>query len=120
MGFIKLTQKRPIMPNVGFESFNAKRIVFTSYDDPLYKRYDGVGLFYLGASAKYCFNNYLFAKGGPVFYAAGGNEDISGLAIGGNIAGGVNLNSTRIAALKLQHLPRLFILKNPSVMALHL
>lgn len=92
MGSIKLSQKWAIVPNLGIESFNAKRVVFTSYDDPSYKRYEGVDLFYLGASAKYCFNNYLFAKGGPIIYAAGGNEDISGAGIGGNIAGGVNLN----------------------------
>jgi hypothetical protein len=99
-GIIKLGEKWALMPNIGIESFSVKRSILFNTTDFTQKRYEGVDLFYIGVSAKYCFNEYLFATAGPIAYVAGGNEDFN-LGLGGNIAGGVNLNLDARSSLQI-------------------
>ncbi|MGZ3872125.1 MAG: hypothetical protein ACXVJD_04370 [Mucilaginibacter sp.] len=92
MGNIELSGKWAIVPNLGYDKLDSKQRIY--YDPANFnnKRITDIDLFYLGASGKYCFNRLLFAKAGAILYAAGGNEDLADAGIGGNVAGGVNLN----------------------------
>jgi hypothetical protein len=88
-GNLAIADKWEIVPNLGYESIDSKGRVYVV--DPYYtKRISNIDLFYIGGSAKYNFNRQFFAKLGPTFYVAGGNEDIAAIGIGGTAAGGYN------------------------------
>jgi hypothetical protein len=99
-GNLAITNKWEIVPNLGYESIDSKGRVYVV--DPYYtKRISDIDLFYIGVSAKYNFNRRFFAKLGPTFYVAGGNEDIAAAGIGGTAAGGYNLDLDEHSTLEL-------------------
>jgi hypothetical protein len=97
-GAIALTDKIAIVPVVGYERLLADR------DKPLMPyqsfRVTNIDLLYLGASVKYFFYKDFFVKAGPIIYAAGGNEDLVNLDIGGSGAIGYNLNLDKHSTLE--------------------
>jgi hypothetical protein len=92
MGAIAITNKWSIIPNLGYEGLDLKRDYTSSFNDQFVNPYNSINLFYVGASARYTFNNLFFAKAGPIAYAAGANEDVANFGIGGNLTGGMDLN----------------------------
>lgn len=91
-GNIALSNKWAIVPNVGYDRLNSNHRVVYDATGFAVKRISSIDMVHLGASGKYCFNNQWFAKAGATIYAAGGNEDLAGLGIGGSAAAGYNLN----------------------------
>jgi hypothetical protein len=101
-GNLAITDKWAINPYLGYQSLKANRqYVNTSATFYNYSTITNVDLGYFGASATYFFSKELFAKAGPIVYAAGGNEDIINFGIGGTIAVGGNLYFDKHNALEI-------------------
>lgn len=100
-GNITISGHWAISPSLGYNRLLSKRQII--YNQPYYynNRIDNIDLMCLGALASYSFNNEWFAKAGPIFYVAGGNEDIANLGFGGSAAVGYNLNFTPHSTLEL-------------------
>jgi hypothetical protein len=98
-GSIAITDKIAIVPAVGYEHILADK----SLRNIPYRSFYVVSsdIIYIGASAKYYFYKNFFAKAGPIAYAAGGNEDIANIGIGGSGAIGYNLNLDKHSTLEL-------------------
>jgi hypothetical protein len=91
-GTIPITDKLAISPGIGYEGLNSARLMPAS--GSYYDRVSNIDLFNLRATGRYYFLENAFAAIGPIFYAAGGNEDLVGLGIGGGAAAGYDLNLT--------------------------
>ena len=89
---IAIGNKWSINPVFGYDRLNSKlRTVYDQYGFAV-KRISSIGMVYTGVSGKYYFTDQWFARAGATLFAAGGNEDLSGLGIGGTTAAGYNLN----------------------------
>jgi hypothetical protein len=98
-GAIAVTDKIAVVPAVGYEHILADKSLRNIPNRSYYVVSSDI--IYMGASAKYHFYKDFFAKAGPVIYAAGGNEDIANIGIGGSGAIGYNLNLDRHSTLEL-------------------
>lgn len=100
-GNITIAGHWAISPSLGYDRLLSKRQLI--YNQPYYynNRIDNIDLSYLSITARYSLNSEWFAKAGPVFYIAGGNEDIANLGFGGGAAVGYNLNFTPHSTLEL-------------------
>jgi hypothetical protein len=100
-GNITITGKWSLSPSLGYDRLVAKRQIINNSPYYYSTRVDNIDLTCLGVSARYSLNSNWFAKAGPVFYIAGGNEDIANLGFGGSAAVGYNLNFTPHSTLEL-------------------
>ena len=100
-GNITITGSWSISPSLGYDRLLAKRQIINNSPYYYSNRIDNIDLTCLGVSARYSLNSNWFAKAGPVFYIAGGNEDIANLGFGGSAAVGYNLNFTPHSTLEL-------------------
>lgn len=100
-GNIAISNQWAVSPAIGYDRLlSNNRIIYSSpyfHSIPI----GNSDLMYLGASARYSLNKEWFAKAGPIFYVAGGNEDISNVGIGGSGCVGYNLNFTDHSTLEL-------------------
>lgn len=99
-GNIAIAGKWAVSPAIGYDHLVSKHHIV--YSSPYsYSRIDNIDLIYMGASARYFLNNEWFAKAGPIFYAAGGNEDLANAGLGGSATLGYNVNFTDHSTLEL-------------------
>ncbi|MES2278882.1 MAG: hypothetical protein V4592_22815 [Bacteroidota bacterium] len=99
-GAIAIGNKWAVLPALAYEGLSSKHRVLPG-EYSYYNQVNNVDLVYLGASARYSFTNEWFAKAGPIIYAAGGNEDLVGLGIGGSAGIGYNLEMSSHSTLEL-------------------
>lgn len=101
-GNITVSGSWSISPSLGYDRLLSKRQLLIN-NPPYYysNRIDNIDLTCLGVLARYSLNNNWFAKAGPIFYIAGGNEDIANLGFGGSAAVGYNLNFTPHSTFEL-------------------
>ena len=93
-GTIALGSNWAIAPEVGYDKVNRSKAVYNSpVDGPisLYGNVSSLDLFTFDLAARYYILPSLYAKLGPMLYAAGGNEDLAGLGIGGTAGLGYQL-----------------------------
>lgn len=100
-GDIAFGDKWAVSSTVGYEHLLSKHRVIYDPSGFAIKRISNIDLIYTGPSLKYCFNRTLYAKLGAMAYAAGGNEDLSGLGIGGSAEVGGNLDLDAHNSLRL-------------------
>lgn len=100
-GNISVAHKWAVSPIIGYDRLLSNVHGIYGPTDYYSNRIDNIDLMYLGISARYTFNNQWFAKAGPLLYAAGANEDLANLDIGGAAAVGYTLNFTNHSTLEL-------------------
>lgn len=91
-GTVALGDKWAIEPSVAYDRINNKRSVWITPTETFYfNNVSSLDLVTVGFAARYYIIPSLYAKLGPTFYGAGGNEDLAGLGIGGNAGVGYQL-----------------------------
>jgi len=91
-GTIAIGNKWAIEPSVAYDQINNKRDkLYLPAPYVYFNNVSSLDLVTVTFAARYYIIPSLYAKLGPTFYAAGGNEDLAGLGIGGNAGVGYQL-----------------------------
>ena len=91
-GTIAIGDKWAIEPSVAYDKINSNREVWITPTETFYfNNVSSLDLLTINFAARYYIIPSLYTKLGPTLYAAGGNEDLAGLGIGGNAGVGYQL-----------------------------
>jgi hypothetical protein len=89
---IAINNKWGLEPAIAYDRVNGDRETIYSPDGPyVFMEAETLDLLHLDLTARYYIFPELFVRLGPMLYVAGGNEDLSGMGIGGTAAVGYQL-----------------------------